>query len=85
MPTLEQFGDLVKQIGFSGALFAVFFFGAHYVLYKMYLGRLDDRQKEIDRLAQDNREYRNRFLAITDDKFSYDADKKRIRKPKGGR
>jgi len=82
---LEWFVDLVKQIGWGQGLFTVFFLGAHSVLYKLYFGRLDDRQKEIDRLAQDNREYRERFLAITDDRFSYDPRKKKVRKPKGRR
>jgi len=81
----EIFIDLIREIGFSGAIFTVFFFGAHYVLYKMYLGRLDDRQNEIDRLAEDNREYRERFLAITDDKFKYDINRKKVRRPKGDR
>lgn len=31
--------------------------------------QLQDRQREIDRLARDNHEYRERFLALLDKKF----------------
>ena len=81
----QMFIDLIREVGFSGAIFTAFFFGSHYWIYTMYLGRLEDRQDEIDRLAQDNREYRERFLAITDDKFKYDITRKKVRRPKGDR
>lgn len=35
----------------------------------MYNGRLQDRQEEINRLAADNHEYRDRFLAVIDKHF----------------
>jgi len=82
LPGWDQFVEMVKQIGIFETVFVFFFFGAHKFLYQMYNGRLDDRQAEIDRLAQDNREYRERFLAITDHKFNYDSEKMKIKKPK---
>jgi hypothetical protein len=39
------------------------------MIFWLYIARLRDRQKEIDRIAGDNREYRDRFLAILDDKL----------------
>lgn len=81
----EAFSSLVAQVGWFKGLFTFFFFGAHFVIYTMYTGRLRDRQNEIDRLAQDNREYRERFLAITDASFNYDSSKKKIRQRKGGK
>ena len=38
----------------------------------MYNGRLKDRQDEINRLAADNHEYRDRFLAMLDKHFALD-------------
>lgn len=61
---------LVKETGFVNAMFLVFFVLAHIAIFALYRGRINDRQKEIDRLAKDNREYRMRFLAFLDRKFS---------------
>ncbi|WP_424947240.1 hypothetical protein [Candidatus Spongiihabitans sp.] len=35
-----------------------------FYMHKMYQRQLDDRQKEIDRLAEENREYREMFLSF---------------------
>lgn len=37
----------------------------------LYNGRLNDRQKEIDRLIQENREYRKIFIALLDQRLDY--------------
>lgn len=66
----DNFLALAKQFGLTRALFVAFFFMAHYWLYKQYMGRLEDRQKEIDRLAVDNRDYRERFMVLFDKSFS---------------
>ncbi|MDR9468882.1 hypothetical protein [Marinospirillum sp.] len=65
------FLGLVEEVGLGGALFAVIVLGMHYAVFRLYLGRLNDRQKEIDRLAAENREYRERFLDLLDKKFDY--------------
>ncbi len=33
-----------------------------FYMHKMYQRQLDDRQKELDRLAEDNREYQKMFV-----------------------
>ncbi len=40
-----------------------------YVMYKMYQRQLDDLQKEIDRLAKDNHEYRRIFVEFVRSKL----------------
>lgn len=37
----------------------------------LYRGRLNDRQKQIDNLAKENKEYRDRFLELMDKHFGY--------------
>lgn len=68
---VDQGIDLVKSLGVTKGLFVIFFFIAHIWVHLLHKGRLKDRQNEIDRLAQDNREYRERFLSLMDQKFSY--------------
>ncbi len=66
---IRAIAELAKEVGFANALFIVFFLIAHIVIFGMYRGRIKDRQAEIDRLAQDNRDYRMRFLRLLDKKF----------------
>ncbi len=35
-----------------------------FYMHKMYQRQLDDRQKELDRLAEENREYREMFFSF---------------------
>lgn len=63
---MEQLTAMVQSLGLLETLFILFFFGAHSVIFLQYRARLNDRQKEIDRLAKDNHEYRDRFLAFVD-------------------
>lgn len=63
--------SLIELVGTVEAVFIIFFFSAQGWVYALYIGRLKDRQKEIDRLAGDNREYRDRFMKLMDDKFDY--------------
>ncbi|MFL5384629.1 MAG: hypothetical protein ACJ8GN_19065 [Longimicrobiaceae bacterium] len=66
MPSWEQVGELIREFGWAKGVFTIFFFVAHAWIYRLYTGRLADRQQEIDRIAADNREYRERFLALLD-------------------
>ncbi|MBE7444733.1 MAG: hypothetical protein HS132_05590 [Planctomycetia bacterium] len=67
----------IVSFGIVKGLFVIFFFGAHAWIYLSYRGRLKDRQAEINRLAADNREYRERFLYLLDNKFGYKPSKKK--------
>lgn len=75
MPSWNDAAAFLGKFGIIKGGFVLFFFMAHYWVWKMYNGRLEDRQKEIDRLASDNREYRERFLAITDQAFNVGPSK----------
>ncbi|WHI46464.1 hypothetical protein ACJJIW_20630 [Microbulbifer sp. JMSA004] len=68
---LKDILQFVQNMGLKNGLFVIFFIFAHYLLFWMYSGRLKDRQVEIDRLAADNKEYRDRFLKLMDNAFSY--------------
>lgn len=74
--------EMLRDLGWTKAVFTVFFFMAHGYIWSLYKGRLNDRQKEIDRLAADNREYRERLLKLMDDGFSYSEASSRKSKKK---
>lgn len=76
----EDLLEFIKALGWTKGVFTVFFFIAHGYIFSLYRGRLSDRQKEIDRIAAENREYRERFLKLMDDKFSYSASPKKGKK-----
>lgn len=60
------FGDFLANLSFSeGALLILLILGGFW-LYKSQQGRLDDRQQELDRMAADNRDYRDRFERLHD-------------------
>ncbi len=73
----EKWATLVSAVkefflafGLTEGVFVIFFFGAHFLLHRQYEGRLNDRQREIDNLAEENREYRTRFQSLLDNKLS---------------
>lgn len=61
--------DALLTFGFTKGLILVMFLGGHYWVFRLYENRVKDRQREIDNLARDNREYRDRFLTILDRHF----------------
>ena len=61
--------DLIPLIGITKALFVVFFVVMHGWVFLLYRGRLKDRQKEIDRIAEENRQYREIFVGMLDKRF----------------
>lgn len=71
---LSSFIEAVKTFGWERALFTTFFFGMHYAVYKLYLGRLQDRKDEIDRLREENNDYRERFIALLDEGMDFELD-----------
>jgi len=58
--------ESIKSIGLAKTLFAFIVLSCHFYIFRLYNARLKDRQKEIDRLAEDNREYRDRFMKLLD-------------------
>ena len=43
-------------------------------IHQQHREQLQDRQREIDRLAEDNHAYRDRFLALLDKKIQQEED-----------
>lgn len=79
MPDWKIVKDFIVAFGWTKGVFTIFFFCAHGWVYKLYKARVEDKQAEIDRLAADNREYRERFLKLYDEHFGYKS------KAKGGK
>lgn len=69
--TVDAFTNFFSVLGVYKGLLVIILIGSQYWIYRLYSDRLEDRQKEIDRLAQENRQYRERFLALLDKKFKY--------------
>lgn len=65
----EVIETFIVTFGWTKGILTIFFFLAHFWIFMQYNGRLKDRQREIDRIASDNREYRNRFLELLDKRF----------------
>ena len=63
---LSWLTDVFVKVGIWEGLFILFFFIAHKVLFSLYNERLEDRQREIDRLAKENHEYRNKFMKLVE-------------------
>lgn len=71
MPSTEDLRKLILALGWTKAVFALFFFMMHGWIFHLYRGRLADRQAEINRLATDNRELRERLMALLDKHMGY--------------
>lgn len=67
----ETIKDFVVSFGWAKGTLTILFWVFHIWIYRLYTARLEDKQKEIERLAQDNKEYRDRFLALLDRYFDY--------------
>lgn len=78
MPNWETIKGYIVAFGWAKGVLTLFFFMAHGWVYKLYQDRVKDKQAEIDRLAADNREYRERYLFNYDQHFGYKS------KGKGG-
>ncbi len=66
----ETIRDFVVHFGWVKGTLTILFWVFHAWIYLLYNGRLKDRQKEIDRLIQENREHRERFIALLDRRLS---------------
>jgi len=62
---------ILEKYGLFGGTFFLFWIFANWYFHKQYNDRLKDKQNEIDRLAADIKDYRDRFLHFLDDKLDY--------------
>ncbi len=75
----ETVKDFIVSFGWVKGTLTILFWVFHAWIYLLYNGRLKDRQKEIDRLIQENREYRKMFVALLDQRL--DSQKPEISQP----
>jgi len=61
---LQALAGWFSDRGFADGMLAIVMVLCGLWIYKIHQGRLDDLQREIDRLAQENREHRDRFARI---------------------
>ena len=59
----------ITELGWTKGVFTIFFFLAHFWIFKLYNARIKDRQTEINRIAKENREYRKTLLKMIDSKY----------------
>ncbi|MDD9884299.1 MAG: hypothetical protein OXU62_07190 [Gammaproteobacteria bacterium] len=60
------FGDFLANLSFTEGALLILLISGGFWLYKSQQSRLDERQQELDRLAADNRDYRDRFERLHD-------------------
>ena len=65
----DEIRKFINDLGLIRGTFVVFFWAAHAAIFALYNGRLRDRQKEIDRIAAENKDYRDRFTTLIDRQF----------------
>ena len=68
---LKEFGDIngLLILGIVAMFGWVWKLNRH--IHNQHREQLKDRQLEINRLAEDNHAYRDRFLAVLDEKFPH--------------
>ena len=64
LPDWETIKEYIEAFGWVKGVFTIYFFGAQVLIYKLYSDRIKDRKEEIDRIAGDNREYRELFMKL---------------------
>ncbi len=69
MPDWDIIIAILSDFGIRDGLFVIFFIVFHYWIWKLYINRLSDRQNEINRIAEENREYRETFMALVNNKL----------------
>lgn len=69
--TLHDVTEFLKHFGLLKGCFVLFFCGAHWIIFRLYGLRVKDCKEQINLIAGENREYRERFLSILDNKFGY--------------
>lgn len=69
LPLLREFGEVNGLLVFGILLMFGWVWSLNRHIHKQHREQLEDRQREINRLAEDNREYRVRFLARLDEMF----------------
>lgn len=77
----DQVLPFIQSLGVTKGLFSLFFLVMHWFVFSLYRGRIKHMQQEIDRLAIDNRAYRERFLEFIDRQMNL----KRPKAKKGGK
>lgn len=71
MPNWSEVQSLVGEFGLLKAMFLFFFVLSHTWIFYLYTARLADRQTEMNRLAAENLDYRERFVQILDDRMGH--------------
>lgn len=77
IPSWEDIRTFIVALGWTKGVFAIFFFLSHGWVFHLYDGRLKDRQSEIDRIAADNKDLRDRFTSLLDKHMGYSREERR--------
>lgn len=67
----QQVLELFKQVGWPAGLSIVTILFFYWRNDRLYKRNLDDKQQQIDRLAAENKEYRDRLTALMDRELNY--------------
>ncbi|MGH9755304.1 MAG: hypothetical protein ACREA2_21205 [Blastocatellia bacterium] len=67
----ETIKDFIVSFGWAKGTLTILFWVFHAWIYLLYNGRLNDRQKEIDRLIQENQHYRKIFFTLLEQRMGH--------------
>ena len=71
---LKEFGEVNGLLILGIVLMFRWVWRSNAHIHRQHREQLQDRQREIDRLAADNRVYRDRFLAMLDKKNQHEKN-----------
>lgn len=71
---IDNIITLVQAIGLPNTIFTIIILSYHFHIFIQYNARLKDRQSEINKLAKENREYREIFLTLLDKRFNFNKE-----------
>lgn len=66
---LDSIRTYINDFGIANGLLILFFIFGHYAIWTLYKRNIKGKQEEINRIAAENREYRERFTKLIDDKL----------------
>ncbi len=64
-----EFTQAIKEIGIYESISALLIIALHLYIKNLYDKNISDKQDQIDRLALENREYREKFIKFLDNKL----------------
>lgn len=67
---ISYISDFLNDFGVLDGLLILFFIFGHLAIYKLYIKNIKSKQEEINRIALENREYREIFINLIEQRLN---------------